>query len=86
MNYMRGFTDRKEQTPWHRETACQKDTKAGRFPSSRLAWDRMNLGPGVVGMVISGWDPTQLNLLFVPTKAGRSLNSLAMLKMYLLSF
>ena len=30
------------------------------------------------GMVISEQDPTQLSLLFVLTKAGRSLNSFAM--------
>ena len=32
------------------------------------------------GVVIIGQDPTQLSLLFVLTKAGRSLNSFAKLK------
>ena len=79
MNYMRGFMDLKEQRQLHYEPACQKDTKAGRFLSSRLAWNRVNLGPGpdMVRMAIVGQDPTQLNLLFVLTKAGRSLNSVA---------
>ena len=35
-------------------------TKAGRFLSSRSAWDRASLGPGVVEMVISRQDPTEL--------------------------
>ena len=48
-------------------------------------------GPGMVGMVILGQDPTQINLLSVLTKASRSLNSFAVLsdqkkRMYLLSF
>lgn len=34
--------------------------KAGRFLSSRSAWDTASLGPGVVEMVISGQGPTQL--------------------------
>lgn len=38
------------------------------------------LCPDVVGMVVSGWDPNQLNLLFVFTKTGQSLNSFAMFK------
>jgi hypothetical protein len=56
------------------EPACQKDikqdstqlilffmlTKAGRFLSIRSAWNRASLGSGMVGMMISGWDPTQL--------------------------
>ena len=60
MNCMRGFTDLKEQRQLYYEPACQKDTKAGRILSSRSAWDRASLGPGMVGMVISGQDPTQL--------------------------
>ena len=35
-------------------------TNASRFLSSRSALDRASLGPGVVGIVISGWDSTQL--------------------------
>jgi hypothetical protein len=56
----------------------QKDTKAGRFPSSISAWDRLSLGLFLVGMVMSGHNPCQLNLLFVLTNAGRSLSSFAM--------
>jgi hypothetical protein len=39
-------------------------------------------------MVISGWNPTQINLLFVLTKAGISPSSFAMLKnkMYFMPF
>jgi hypothetical protein len=46
-------------------------TKADRFLSSRLAWDRENLGPGpgVVGMVISGQGSTQLVYPVCLTKA-----------------
>jgi hypothetical protein len=38
-------------------------TKAGRFLSSRSAWNIGISGPGtgIVGMVISGWDFTQLS-------------------------
>ena len=88
MNFIRGFTDLKEQRQLYYEPACQKDakkddkeigqvvvitgqdptqpnlvfvlTKAGRFLSSGSAWDRASLGSGVVGVVISGQDPTQL--------------------------
>ena len=39
-----------------RKIQRQADTNAGRFLSSRSAWDRANLGPGVVEMVLnSGW-------------------------------
>jgi hypothetical protein len=53
-----------------RKIQRQADRDAGRFLSSRSAWDRANLG--LVGMVISGQDPTQLShclclcLLFLP--------------------
>ena len=63
-----------------RKIQRQADTNAGRFLSSRSAWDRANLGPGVVEMVISGQDPTQLVYCLCLTQAGRSLNSFAMLK------
>jgi len=43
-------------------------------------------GPGMGGMAISGWDPTQTNLLSVLTKAGRCLNSFAKLKNMLAVF
>jgi hypothetical protein len=39
MNYVRNFIDLKEQRQLHYELACQKDTKAGRFLSSRSAWE-----------------------------------------------
>jgi hypothetical protein len=80
MDFMKGFMNLKEQMQLHYEAACQKDTKAGRFLSLRSAWDRVTLGSSMVIMVISGQDSTQLSLLFVLTKADRSLNSFAMLK------
>jgi hypothetical protein len=57
-----------------RKIKRQTDTKVGIFLSSRSAWERTSLGPGMLRFVISGWDPTQLNLLSLLTKAGRSLN------------
>jgi hypothetical protein len=51
-------------------------TKAGRFLSSRSAWDKATLGPGRLRILISEPDPTYLALLSVLSKAGRSLNSL----------
>jgi hypothetical protein len=56
--------------------------KASRFLSSRSAWDRESLGPspGVVGMIILGWGPTQLAYCLCLTKTGISLNSFAKLK------
>ena len=47
--------------------------KADRFLSSKSAWDRANLGPGVVEMVISGQGPTEANLLSVLNK-GRQIS------------
>ena len=61
MNYMRGFTDLKEQRQLHYEPACQKDTKEG--------------DKEIQGVVITGQEPIQLSLLFVLTKAGRFLSS-----------
>jgi hypothetical protein len=66
VNCIRSFTDLKEKRPLHCEPACQKDTKTGdiradRFLSSKSSWDRSNLGPGMVGMAISGQDLTQLS-------------------------
>ena len=64
-----------------RKIKRQADTKVGIFLSSRSAWERTSLGPGMLRFVISGWDPTQLNLLSLLTKAGRPLNFFfAMLK------
>jgi hypothetical protein len=68
MNYMTDFTNLAKQRQLHYEPACQKDTKTGRFLTSRSAWDKANSGPGVVGMVFSERDPTQLILLLVITK------------------
>ena len=89
MNHIMGFTDLKEQRQLHYEPACQKDkkkaTNAVRFLSSRSALDRANLGPGVVEMVISGQGPTQQPYCLCLRKAGRSLNSFAMLKEYVSS-
>jgi hypothetical protein len=78
MNYRRDFMDLKEQRQLHYEPACQKDTKAGRFLSSKAAWVRVSLGLDMVGMVISVQDHIQLSLLSVLTKASRFLNSFAM--------
>ena len=66
MNYMRGFMDLKKQMQLHHELVCQKDIKGGDKETSRV--------------MMAGQDPTQLSLLFVLTKAGRSLNSFATLK------
>jgi hypothetical protein len=43
-----------------RKIQKQVDTKESRFLSSRSAWDRASLGPGMLGMVISGCDHTLL--------------------------
>lgn len=42
--------------------------------SSKSAKDKVNLGPGVVGMVTPGWDPIHLAHYLCLPKAGRSLN------------
>jgi hypothetical protein len=63
---MRGFMDLKEQRQLHYKPVCQEDIKKG--------------GRETLGVVMAGQDPTQLSLLFVLTKAGRSLNSFAKLK------
>ena len=77
MNYG-GFMNLKEQRQLHSELDCQKDTKAGRFLSSKSVWDRASLGPGVGR---SGDLRTRFNpaiLLSVLTKVGRSPTSCAM--------
>lgn len=51
--------DIEEQRQLYCEPASQKNTKADRFHSSRLAWDRASLSPGMMVMLISVWDPTQ---------------------------
>lgn len=61
------------------EPAFQKNTKSGRFLSLSSAQNRANLGPGIMEMVVSGPYPTQLNVLFVFTKAGGPMSSIAML-------
>ena len=64
MNYMRSFTNLKEQSCTKsqlvRKIQTQANTNASRFLSSRSAWDRANLGPGIVRLVISEQDPTQI--------------------------
>jgi hypothetical protein len=55
-------------------------TNADKFLSSGLAWDKANSAPGVVEMIISGWDPAHLAHCLCLTEANRSLNSCAMLK------
>ena len=59
---------------------CFRLTKADRFLSSELAWDRGRLGSGMVEMIISGWGLTQLDYHLCLIEASRSLNSYAMLK------
>lgn len=64
---MKEFVDLEKQRNLDYEPACQKDTKTCRykgskFSSSRTSWDRMNFGPGVIRMVISGPFPTHLSL------------------------
>jgi hypothetical protein len=51
-------------------------TKIGIFLSSRSSWDRASLGsgPGVVGMVISGQDPTPAKLIICDYK-GRQISA-----------
>ena len=63
----------------HNKPVCQKDTKAGRFLSSRSTQDRRLLSPGVVEMVISEQGPTQLVYPMCLTKADVSLNFFVML-------
>ena len=63
-----------------RKIQRQADTNAGRFLSSRSAWDTMSPGPGVVEIVISGQGLTQLAYHLYLEKADRSLNSFAMLR------
>ena len=67
---------RDSYTVYHlvRKIKRQTDTKVGIFLSSRSAWERTSLGPGRLRFVISGWDPTQLNLLSLLKKEGRPLN------------
>ena len=73
MNYMRDFTGRNiiaiiviKKNKNKKRGSCtiksdfQKDTKAGIFLSSRSAWERARLDPGMVGMGISEQDSTQL--------------------------
>ena len=57
------------------EPACQKDTKAGRFLSSRSAWGTVSPNTGVVEMKISGQSLSQLVYPLYLAEAGRSLNS-----------
>jgi hypothetical protein len=43
-----------------RKVQQQADKNAGRFLSSRSAWDTASLGPGIVEMVIPGQGPFQI--------------------------
>jgi hypothetical protein len=58
MNYIRLFTHLKEKRQVHYEPDCQNGMNAGRCLSSRSSWIRDNLGPGIVGAVITELDPT----------------------------
>jgi hypothetical protein len=60
MSYMRNFTYLKEQKQLHYKLQKQKDTKSGRFLSSRSDCNRVSLGTSMVEMVVSGQDATQL--------------------------
>jgi hypothetical protein len=87
MNYVRGFKDLKEKAQLHGAPAWQKDTKASRFLSSRsaLGQSKFQFRHGGSSDLRAGSHPA--SLLSVLTKAGRSLNSFAVLrKMCLLSF
>jgi hypothetical protein len=53
--------------------------KGRHIPEFKVSLGQINLGSSIVGMVISKQDPILLNLLFVFTKAGRSLSSLDIL-------
>ena len=63
-----------------RKIQRQAETFAGKFLSSRSAWDTLSPGPGVVEMVISGLGPTQLVYHLCLIEAGRSLSSFARIK------
>ena len=56
-----------------RKILRQTDRNAGRFLSSRSAWDRAKLGPSVLEMVTSGQGPTQLAYQYVPNR-GRQIS------------
>jgi hypothetical protein len=60
-----------------RKIQRQVDTKISEF---KCSLEQSKLGPGIVGMAIPGLAPTNLNVLFVLTKAGRFLSSFAKLK------
>ena len=59
---------------------AQKDTKTGRFLSSRSAWDIARLGPGVAEMVISEQGPNRLSYDLFLTKADKAPNSFTILR------
>jgi hypothetical protein len=87
MNYMRDFENLEKQRQLHYEPACQKDTKSERYKGRQIPEFQISLGQRefrsrpMVG--ISWWSsrsPTKLAYCLCLTKAGRSLNSFAMLK------
>lgn len=84
MNCIRGFTDLKKQRQLHYESACQKDTKTGRYKCRQIPELKVNLGQreyrfqcGRNGNFRTRFHLASLHCL---TEAGRSLNSSAMLK------
>jgi hypothetical protein len=57
INYMRGFKSKRTKALMSqlvKKVDTQADRKAGRFLSSKSAYDPAKSGPGVVEMVISG--------------------------------
>lgn len=79
---MRGFLYLQKQRQLHCEPVCQKDTNIVILWSLRSSRDKANLDPGVATMVISGWDSTQLNLLYYKDLPLKPLNSFSLLKKY----
>lgn len=79
MNYIKGSMDIKDQRgSFTMSQFVEKIQRTDRLMSLSSAWDRVNLGIGVVGMVIWGHDHIQINLLVLLTKAGKYLKSLSM--------
>ena len=60
MTWIRSVTDPKEQRQLHCEPACEADSKASRFQSSRLVWVEASLVLGVIEMVIPEQNSTQI--------------------------
>jgi hypothetical protein len=60
MTWIRSVTDLNEQRQLHCEPACEADSKASRFQSSRLVWVEASLVLGVIEMVIPEQNSTQI--------------------------